>query len=131
MVISAAVKADVWDAAGLSARLSVTAPDGKKKLLAEAALVNGAAEVQILVKKPQLWWPNGYGAQPLYGIEVEVVSASGVEDRKEYQLGLRTVELRREPDAWGKSFTFIVNGVSVFMKGSDWIPAEFFPHPAG
>jgi beta-mannosidase len=131
VVISAAVKANVWDAAGLKARLSVTAPDGKKKLLAEAALVNGATEVQILVKKPQLWWPNGYGAQPLYGVEVEVVSASGIEDRKEYQLGLRTVELRREPDAWGESFTFIVNGVSVFMKGSDWIPADSFPTRLG
>jgi hypothetical protein len=40
-----------------------------------------------------------------------------VEDRAELRTGLRSLELRRQPDEWGKSFTFVVNGIAVFAKG--------------
>ena len=33
----------------------------------------------------------------------------------------------RTEDAYGRSFTFVVNGVTVFCKGSNWIPANSFP----
>jgi beta-mannosidase len=38
------------------------------------------------------------------------------------------VELRRVPDQWGKSFEFVVNGISVFGKGADVIPFDSFPN---
>ena len=39
-------------------------------------------------------------------------------------IGLRTIELIREPDADGKGegFKFSVNGNDIFMKGANWIP---------
>ncbi len=41
--------------------------------------------------------------------------------------GLRTVALRRERDAWGKSFAFVINGIPVFAKGADMIPFDSIP----
>jgi len=127
VTLSATVQAERWDNAPLVAHLKVTTPNGRKTYEARVPLEGNRGELAVRIKNPQLWWPNGYGAQPLYDVEVSLEAAGTVQDRKQVKMGLRTVELVREPDAWGESFTFVVNGVPVFMKGSDWIPADSFP----
>ena len=111
---------------------SVRLPQPSRDLKLEAAshfaghsLAAGALAARI--DHPQLWWPNGYGAQALYTVVVSLESGEEVLDQQSYQVGLRTLELRRQPDSWGNSFTFVINGVPIFCRGSNWIPADSFP----
>jgi beta-mannosidase len=64
-------------------------------------------------------------------VEVSLVSVdssgAGLLDLRSYQLGLRTIELRQQEDQWGRSFVFVVNDIPIFVKGSNWIPADSFP----
>ncbi|APU19789.1 glycoside hydrolase family 2 protein [Actinoalloteichus sp. GBA129-24] len=88
------------------------------------------AVVGILVESPELWWPHGHGAQPLYPVAVRLRSpASGVElDAWDGEIGFRTVTLDTGSDADGTRFTFVVNGKPVFVRGANWIPDDAFPH---
>ncbi|MDR1113353.1 MAG: hypothetical protein LBL18_06320, partial [Bacteroidales bacterium] len=79
------------------------------------------------ITHPKLWESNGAGDQPLYRVRVEV-SVNKEIDKIEKRFGLRTIELDTRPDSMGTAFAFAVNGRPIFMKGANWIPADFFPH---
>ncbi len=131
VTLRAAVKIELWDQADLQVILRLVSPDGQVETVkAVPELTTGGISICDLlypVNNPQLWWPNGFGKQPLYHLDVTLASGGTVLDQRSYQVGLRRLVLRREPDEWGEFFTFVVNGVPIFAKGADWIPADSLP----
>lgn len=97
------------------------------------------AEISMVVNKSSvdLWWPNGYGNQALYDLQIkwEDVRVNDVLLRdydfyiasKTICIGFRTIELVQDKMLNGLSFYFKVNGIPMFMKGSNWIPSHILP----
>ena len=97
--------------------VTVTAPDGQ-------AFTAEGENCLLAVDSPRLWWPAGYGDQPLYTAEVILSDENGILDTWTKRIGLRTMTVRREKDEWGESFCHCVNGLDIFAMGADYIPED-------
>jgi beta-mannosidase len=84
--------------------------------------------ITLAVKDPALWWPRGYGDQPLYDLALRLHTSDGTDlDTWSRAVGFRSIKLDTTPDQHGTPFTLVVNGVPVFARGVNWIPDDVFP----
>lgn len=107
----------------------VTAPDGGQVRATRTVAVTAGenrVSVPLAIAHPKLWYPAGYGAQPLYTVATETRLDGEVVDRQQRSTGIRTVELVREKDAIGRGMLFRINGIPVFAKGANLIPFDSF-----
>jgi hypothetical protein len=112
------------DVAGISPLQSVTLRmrllNSSKQCIAEHAVpidvadgtFRGSGSIQN--EHPSLWWPRGYGEQPLYQIEAALVAQGEVHEIVTRKVGFRRVTMP-------KSLHFEVNGVPVFLRGGNWV----------
>ncbi len=77
----------------------------------------------VQIANLELWWPVGYGKQPLYDFQIQLLDAKGqVLETVEKKLGFRSVELVSEADSHGKSFEIKINNQRIWVRGANWIP---------
>lgn len=87
------------------------------------------AEAVLSVERPRLWWPHDLGEPSLYGLQVRLLRNGTELDRRDLRVGIRTLELDQSPDPeepGTRFFRFVINGVPVFARGANWIPASSF-----
>jgi beta-mannosidase len=84
------------------------------------------AVLEISVPDAPVWWPIGYGEQPLARVSVELIDHGGGRtlDRVDRRVGFRSVVLDETPDQDGTRFALVVNGRDVFVRGFNWIPED-------
>ncbi len=113
---------------------SLIAPDGKtacsEKVTADKY---GKADFSLTLENPELWYPRGYGEQPIYTLRVEGA------DTLERKIGFRRSKLIENPGARERCqdgfpmgpicapMTLEINGRRIFAKGSNWVNTEIFP----
>ena len=97
-------------------------PDGSRLVYENLPCKNAVREIEVA--SPRLWWPRGYGEQPLYRLEA-VLKREGEEiQRLSQRIGLRKIGIQRRKDEYGESFAHEVNGIAVFAMGADYIPQD-------
>jgi beta-mannosidase len=89
---------------------------------------SGATSATLVVDVPDapLWWPVGYGDQPLADLTLTLSTADQELDSWQRRIGFRSVELITSRDEVGTAFTISINGQAVFVKGVNWIPDDHF-----
>ena len=98
--------------------------DGETAAHWQSAVTGPAGQQDLALEQCAFWWPRGFGDRPLYEASVTLLDHAGkVIDRRVDRIGIRTIELDRTdlltPDGKGR-FGFIVNGVPIFVKGTDY-----------
>ncbi|MCL2834433.1 MAG: beta-mannosidase, partial [Treponema sp.] len=105
-------------------------------------------DFDVTLPEARLWWPNGAGEQPLYTAVLSVKGERQTVKTDPVRFGIRTIKLDTskcngggEGSADGQSsvsgkssagsesgnkrnFAFIVNGIRIYCKGGNWIPAD-------
>ena len=98
--------------------ITVYAPNGE-------VYAQGEDMYSVMITEPELWWPNGYGEQPLYNVEVILTDGDqNILDTWNKRIGLRTMTMNTEKDEWGECFAHEVNGIKLFAMGADYIPED-------
>lgn len=111
---------------GLHLHLALCAPSGH--LLEQTMLPVEGTEVThaFTLANPELWWPHGYGQQPLYHLTAELRRDGEKLDQRTLRPGLRRLRLLQQalPDEEGRCFCFEINNTPLFCAGANWIPAD-------
>jgi beta-mannosidase len=82
--------------------------------------------LEFTIDNPRLWWTNGLGEQPLYEMIATISDDQGIYNTLSEKIGIRSIEIVREDDKFGKSMYVKLNGHPVFMKGANYIPQDNF-----
>ena len=112
--VSGKILATIEGTAGDKVKFSASL-DGKEVFHGSADLDDhNEAQVEFQVNDPKLWYPHGYGKQPLYTVTATLVHQDGDLHSTSRRTGFRHTELVQDKDSIGKTFYYRINGIDVF-----------------
>lgn len=77
---------------------------------------NPSTDAQLKIRDPKLWWPNGYGKQNLYKVNLEFAVDGKLSDSKSFKTGIREMSYSEE----GRALRIFVNGRRLIPRGGNW-----------
>lgn len=81
-----------------------------------------ATDPALDLAHPNVWWPVGMGAHPLYRLALTASVAGEVSDRTGTTFGIRSVTSHLTRQGYRQ---FVVNGKPILIRGAGWAPDMF------
>ncbi|MBQ3079794.1 MAG: hypothetical protein IJC48_07350 [Clostridia bacterium] len=143
---SAQVSADIEFTGNIPDRIltfTILSPEGKIVRSVQKYLGESFVHINLDVVSPKLWYPLGYGEQPIYAFEIRDGGNRVYSDT----FGIRNVKIMQLPDEKGSleeakcreiknthydfnaessGFILKVNGKKILCQGANWVPCEPF-----
>lgn len=81
---------------------------------------------ELSISNPLLWWPNDYGAQPLYTLNLRFENDGKISDSKNVTFGIRKISyvITNAIGSTNQMLTIYVNGRRILIRGGNWGMAE-------
>ncbi|ACU62245.1 galactose-binding domain-containing protein [Chitinophaga pinensis] len=122
--LSISMELDNHSAQAQEGTISGTIQPGNIRFSKNVKLSAGQTEqvsFQPEIAHPALWWPNGYGSQPLYTCDLQFTVKDSVSDSHNVTFGVR----RFSYDTTGGVLHIYINGQKIFIKGGNWGMSEY------
>jgi exo-1,4-beta-D-glucosaminidase len=104
--------------AGVSLKRAIHLAPGET----QAVSFSPKSDPALNLKSPQVWWPVGMGAHPLYTLEMTAAVDGAISDRAGATFGIRSVSSHLTPQGYTQ---FVINGKPVLIRGGGWAPDMF------
>lgn len=101
---------------------TVRAADADRLTLWDGTRVEATgAGPELVLRRPELWWPNGSGRPHCYTLEAE----KGEQSRR-FNIGFRALGMAANPGGppGARPYTVVVNGRPLFIRGWNWVPVD-------
>ncbi|HUW30424.1 MAG TPA: glycoside hydrolase family 2 TIM barrel-domain containing protein, partial [Planctomycetota bacterium] len=129
--VTAGVQTTLVSSAFAHVKLDVTVRLGKDNVASAQTMVainegRATAGLDLRIRDPRRWWPNGLGEQPIYTAYVRLTADGDEWDTHAVNFGLREIEMVQNdaaPDG-ADPYTMVVNGRKVFLKGWNFVPVD-------
>ena len=144
---SVAVEAAFRDITGEGfADFEIISPHGETVFSEKRAIFESIIKITADIPNAQLWFPTGYGEQPLYKLKITVngkesitefgirkVDILEIDDNFNPEYKAKAEKLKKNPhllendrNEKTSSFWLVINGVRIFCQGGNWVPCDPF-----
>jgi len=104
--------------AGISLRRTIHLAPGET----QTVLFSPKSDPALDLRHPQVWWPVGMGAHPLYRLQMSAAVNGTTSDQAGATFGIRAVTSHLTQQGYVQ---FVVNGKPLLIRGAGWAPDMF------
>jgi exo-1,4-beta-D-glucosaminidase len=104
--------------AGIPLRRTIHLAPGE----AQTVTFSPNSDPALNLRHPQVWWPVGMGAHPLYGLEMNAAVDGATSDQVSATFGIRSVTSHLTQQGYVQ---FVINGKPLLIRGAGWAPDMF------